>query len=321
MRVRWILVAVVVLAAAAGVIVALRAHKPKPAPVAAAPAPPTPGEANVTGKVQPRTIATATAPIAGIIDAFFLDVNQPVYKDQLLGRIRNGDAEAAADQAQTQLDQAQSRLTSLTAEQLAAKLEVSRAEADQSRARSDVDRLQKDYEREKGLWDLGAIARLTFEKTEKDYKDAQKQVETLDAGAKAAHAHAERVQAEIDAANQAIAAATAALDRAKTAVNGGEIHSPADGIIAAQHGQPGDMVEQNANVVEIATDLTQLQVTVPATPLMRAGQSAAIHVPELSGEEIPGTVREIRGDQAIVDFTSPVAAGKLGLSAQVRIKY
>ncbi len=318
---RWIVISGVLLAVGAGAVVfAVRAHKPKPAPVVSAP-PPAPAEVSLTGLVQARTMAPAGAPIAGVIDAFFLDANQPVYKDQLLGRIRDPQADAAVSQAQTALDQAQRQVATLGAEQLQAKLEVSRAEADQSRARADLDRLEKNYQKQKGLWDLGATPRLTFEKSEQDYHDAQKAAENLDAGAKAAHEHVDRVAADIEAANKAAADATAALDKAKSAGNSGEIHSPADGIVAARHGQPGEMVEQNANVFDIATDLTQLQATVPAAPQMRAGEAAAIRVPELSPDEIAGVVREIRGDLAIIDFTSPVAAVRLDLTAQVKIKF
>ena len=320
MNVRWIAIAAIVVIAAGGAIFAIRTHKPKPAPVVSPPAP-APAEITLTGPVLPRTIITATAPIAGTIDALFLDVNQPVYKDQLLGKIRNAGAELAAENAQADLDKDQSRITSLQSDQLAAKLEISRAEADQSRARADVDRLEKLYQRQKSLWELGATARLTFEKSEKDYNDAKAEVERQQSAVQDAHAHADRIAADLDAANRAVADATAALDRAKTALNAGEIHSPADGIVVARHGQPGETVEQNAAVFEIGTDLTLLTVPVPANPRIHAGQSASIHVPELVPDEIPGTVREIRGDQAIIDFTSPVAASKLDLTAQVRIKF
>lgn len=319
MRLRWIIVSIVALAAAGGAILAVRAHKPKPAPIAAAPPPP--AEANLIGQVEPRTTVTAPAPIAGIIDAFFLDVNQEVYKDQLLGRIRNPEADLAIAQTQAKLDQAQARVTSLNTDQLAAKLEISRAEADQSRARGELDRLQKDYQREKGLWDVGATPRLVFEKAEKDYEDAQQSVAVIDANAKNAHTHADRISADLESANRAVIDANAALDLAKAQQNKGEIHSPADGIVFTRHGQPGEMIEQNASVFEIATGLTQLQVRVASAPQIRAGQAALIHVPELSPDEIAGTVREIRGDQAFIDFTSPVALAKLGMTAQVKIKF
>jgi FKBP-type peptidyl-prolyl cis-trans isomerase 2 len=79
------------------------------------------------------------------------------------------------------------------------------------------------------------------------------------------------------------------------------------------------------DLFQIATDLTQLQVTVTAAPAdiarIHAGQAASIRVPELSPDEIPGTVRGVSGNQVIVDFTSPMPATKLDLVAQVKIKF
>lgn len=314
MRAKWIVAIAVVVAAAAGAgIFYARSHKPKPAPVVANVPPPAPAEITLTGVVAPRTTIPANAPIAGVIDALFLDVNQEVYKDQLLGKIKNPQSDTNIAQAQAELDREQARVQSATAAQLAAKVELSRAQADQNRAHTDLDRLEKDYQRQKGLWDLGATPRLTFEKAEKDYKDAQNDIKRLDDAAKNAQNRTASAAAEVDAANQAVTAATAALEQARNSENEGEIHSPSDGIVAARHGAPGEMVELNADVFDIAPDPAQLQVTVPASPEMRAGQAVTV-------DGIPGAIREVAGNQAIIDFTSPTP-GRLGTTAQVKIKY
>jgi multidrug resistance efflux pump len=320
-RTRWIVAAVIALVAIGGAVVAFRLHRPKPAAVVAAPVARQPAEAIFTGRVEPRTVVNATAPIAGVVDALFLDVNQEVYKDQLLGRIRNPEMDASVEQSQADVEKAQERVTQLTADQLAAKVEVSRAEADRSRARAEVERFQKIYERQQGLWQAGATARLTFEKAEKDFKDAQKEAERLDQGAKDAQARVEKIAAEIDAANRAVAEKNPAVAKAKAALNDGEIHSTVDGIVVSRHGQVGDMVEKGAMLFDIATDLEKLQVAVPASPEMRAGQAATVQVAELGAEEIPGVIREIRANQAIIEFNAPSAITKLDLTAQVKIKF
>jgi multidrug resistance efflux pump len=325
-RRRWIIVAGIVLAAAAGTAIAIRARKPKPVHVTAAPPPAIATEANLNGRVEPRTVVSVGAPMEGVIDALFLDVNQPVYKDQLLGRIHNPEAESAVQQAQLALDTAETKVTTLTGQQLAAKLEVSRAEAEQSRVRSDLDRLEKNYQRQKGLWDAGATPRLTFEKAEKDYNDAKEAVEKQVGGAKEAEARAAQTAAELDAAQKAVEKANSALEQAKADLTKGEIHSPADGIIMARKGAANDPVDLNTkDLFQIATDLTQLQVTLTPSPAelarIHAGQAAAIRVPELSPDEIPGIVRGVSASQITVEFTSPSAATKLGLAAQVKIKF
>lgn len=323
---RWIIVAGIVLVAAVGITITIRARKPKAAPVATTPTPVIATEANLTGRVEPRTIVSVGAPIPGVIEAYFLDVNQPVYKDQLLGRIHNPEAESGVQQAQLALDTAETRVTTLTGDQLAAKLEVSRTEAEQSRAHNDLDRLEKNYQRQKGLWDAGATPRLTFEKAEKDYNDAKDNLGKVDAAAKDAQAHAAQVASDLDAANRAVAQANAAIDRTKADLTKGEIHSPADGIILARKGALNDPVDLTTkDLFQIATDLTKLQITLTPSSgdlaRIRIGQAVSIRVPELSPDEIPGTVRTISGSQVTVDFTSPTPATKLDLAAQVKIKF
>jgi multidrug resistance efflux pump len=261
-----------------------------------------------------------------VIEAYFLDVGQPVYKDQLLGRIHNPEADSTVAKAQLALDTAQTRVTTLSGQQLAAKLEVSRTEAEQSRARSDLDRLEKNYQRQKGLWDAGATPRLTFEKAEKDYNDAKAAIDKVEAAAKDAQARSTQSAADLDSANHAVEQATAALERVKGDLSNGEIHSPADGIILARKGAPNDSVDANSkDLFQFATDLTQLQITLTPAPAelarMHPGQAASIRIPELSPDEIPGKLRTVSGNQVIVDFTSPAPAPKLDLVAQVKIKF
>jgi len=320
---RWITIAAAIPVLAAAIFFAIRGRKPQPAPPPSPP-PPVATEANLSGRIEPRTLVPVGAPIEGAIDAYYLDVGQEVYQDQLLGRIRNSDLDTAAEQAQLALDRAQTRLTTLNAQQLESKLEVSRSEADLSRTRNDLERLEKEYQRQKGLWDVGATPRLVYEKAEKEYKNAQNDAEKLELSAKEADARAKQLASDLDGANTAVIGATKALESAKTNLNRGEIHSPADGIVAARKGSPGDAVDANSkDLFEIATNLTELQITLTADDPARihAGQKAQIHAPDLTPAEISGTVREVQRNQVIVDFTSPVAITKLDLVAQVKIKF
>ncbi|HLY07575.1 MAG TPA: biotin/lipoyl-binding protein [Rhizomicrobium sp.] len=325
---KWLIaIALLVVLAAGGVAIRLRAHKLKPAP--AAPAPPAAVPANpddFVGRVQPRTVIQVAAPMEGTLEAFFVDVNQEVYKDQLLGRIRNANLENAQNQAQLDFDKAQTSGTTLDGDQLAVRLEASRASVDQSRARADVDRLEKIYQNQKKLWDLGATARLAFEKAQKDYTEARAASDRADASVKRASERTAAIDGEIEAAKRAVTDAAAALDRAKAELANEEIHSPADGIVIARRGQPGEPVDPSMkDLLQLGTDLTLLQVTVTPDPAtlarIRAGQAASVKVPAISPDEMPGTVREVRGSDVIVDFTNPVPLSKLDVTAQVRIKF
>jgi multidrug resistance efflux pump len=326
---KWLIVGAVVLvfAAGGGVAIRLRAHKVKPAQATQAVTVPLENpDTELTGRVRPQSSILVAAPMEGTLEAFFVDVNQEVYQGQLLGRIRNADLENAQQQAQLKLDTTQARATTLAGDQLAARLEASRATVDQSRAHAEIDRLEKGYQNQKKLWDLGATARLAFEKAEKDYKDARAALDRADASAKQASDHAAAIEAEIDAVNRAVTDATAAIERAKADLANAEIHSPADGIVMARRGQPGEAVDPSIkDLLQIGTGLTSLQVAVSPDPAMLArihpGQAAAVHVNEITPDELTGTVREVRGSEVVIDFTSPVALMKLDQTAHVKLKF
>lgn len=325
---KWLISAALAAILVAGIVgFRLRAHKVNPAPAPpAAPAPVEKINDDLMGRVQPRTTVPVAAPIEGTLEAFFVDIGQEVYRDQLLGRIRNGFLENADQQAQLNLDKAQTSVTTLGSDQLAVRLEASRASVDQSRAHADVERLEKIYQNQKKLWDLGATARLAFEKAENDYKEARAAIDRADKSVKQASERMAAVDLEIEAAKQAVTDATTALDKAKAELANEEIHSPADGIVTARRGQLGERVDPSiTDLLQIGTDLTSLQITVTPDPAtlarIHAGLSAAIHIPAMAPDELEGTVREVHGPDVILDFTSPVPLTKLDLTAQVRIKF
>jgi multidrug resistance efflux pump len=326
-QIRALIAVVVVLIAAAGAFEFARwrtAHKPKPAPVAAAPA--LPGEVTFAGHVQPRTIVNVAPQLEGVLDTYFVELGQEIYQAQLLGRVRNPELDQAQKHGQSELDQAELRVTKLTGEQLAARLESSRAAADQARAHSEVERLQKNYDRQKGLWEAGATPRLAWEKAQKDYTDAKADIDRQDVAVKSAAEHEASIDRDLEAANHAVSDATTALEHARGGAGSAEIHSPVDGIVLARKELQGQRVDPSmTDLMQIATDLTSLQaVATPdasVLPRIHAGQAAAVRIPEVNPDPMNGTVREVRGADVIVDFTSPVAITKLDLAAQVMIKF
>ena len=316
-------VAIVVVAGAA-VLLVRRSPKGQPnVPKTSAPVTVDPSEVILNGRVTARTVVAIAAPIEGTLQAYFVEIGAEVIHGQLLGRIANPKFDTSAQAAQIDLERTQATLTALNGEQLAARLEVSRAEAEQSRARGELDRLQKAYERQKGLWAAGATARLTFEKSEKEFTDAQATLEKLDSAAKQAGARMDAIAREIDAASRAVVEKTAAIERTKAEPAPGELHSPADGIVIARHAQPGEPVDPSMkNLLEVATDLAALQTSVtpdPAIlPRIHAGQMAMVR---LGDDDIAGVVQEVRGNEMLVYFTSAAPVTKLDVPVQVKIKF
>jgi multidrug efflux pump subunit AcrA (membrane-fusion protein) len=175
-------------------------------------------EITLTGALQAQSTEQVEAPVAGILDAWFVDVGAEVYEDQLVGRIRNADLDAALQSAQAAADRVDLRIAQLDADALSAKLEISRTDADKIRAHNELDRVEKLYERYKNLFEVGALPRLTFEKTEADYKSAKTETATRDAASKDAQDKASAIDHDSEEAKKALADRTAALEKAKAAV-------------------------------------------------------------------------------------------------------
>jgi len=299
-------------------------RKPVPAKPAAAFATVFQGpEITLTVRLQARTTEIVDAPVAGILDAWFVEEGQEVYEDQLLGRIRNADLENAVQQAQSALDRAEVRIAQLDAQAVNARLEASRTTADEIRIRNELDRIEKIYQRYRNLMDAGAIARLTFEKTQTDYDAAKTEAENRERSAREAQDKAASLQRDSEEAKRALAEQTAALTKAKDAVAVGDLHSPADGVVLARSAHQGDQVEESAKgLLTIATELTELAVSLTPDPAVLArvhpGQHAFVRIDEA---ESAGEVKDIRGAEVIVEFTSEKPITKLGTAAQVRIVF
>jgi len=301
-------------------------HWPRPAPAKPAAVVSTifeGSEITLSGRLQAQKTEQVDAPIAGVLDQWFVDEGQEVYEDQLIGRIRNADLDNAVQQAQSVLDRAEIRNSQLDAQTVNARLEESRTTAEQIRARNDLDRIEKVYQRYKNLMDAGAIARLTFEKTEDDYIAAKAEVEKREVSAKEAQDKLATLQRDSEEAKHAVAEQTAALAKAKDAVAGGDLHSPADGVVLARKVHQGDQVEDSAKgLLTVATELTRLAVSVTPDPAVlariHAGEHAFAHTDD---GEFPGVVKDVRGTEVIVEFSSEKPVTKLGGAAQVRIVF
>ena len=300
-------------------------HRPKSAPAKPAAVVSTVFEGpeiTLAGALQPQSTEQVDAPIAGVLEAWFVDVGAEVYEDQLVGRIRNADLDNAVEAAQAAVDRAEMRIAQLDAQVLSTKLEVSRTDADQIRAHNELDRIEKVYQRYKNLFDAGALPRLTFEKTEADYKSAQAEAANRDAASKDARDKEAQQDRDSEEAKRALATETSALEKAKEAVAGCDLHSPADGVVLTRNVHQGDKVEAKDALMTVAEELTKLAVSLTPEPRVltriHAGQHAFIR---LSDAEFPGEVHEVRGAEVIVWFTSKEPLTKLGTAAQVRIVF
>ena len=115
------------------------------------------------------------------------------------------------------------------------------------------------------------------------------------------------------------------MEQARQDLSAGEVHSPVDGLVMSRRADVGQEVTREVkDLFVIAVNLAALQVVLePEPPVLariRPGQDALVQLAEIPGQGIPGKVKEVKGTQVIVEFTSPSPDVRPGLIAQVLIK-
>jgi multidrug resistance efflux pump len=325
---KWLLFGgvVVLLAVAAGAVVWWRNQQPGGQPTVAPPPTAFTGDQiSLPGKVQAVEVVPVAAPIDGLVQEFLVDVGDEVSAGQLIARIRNSKLDAAVEAATAEVEKLKARQTNLEGAIIAARLEASRAEAEASRAKTEFERLDKVFQRQSMLMREGATPRLAFEKAQREFQQAKADHESLGAVAKAAAERIESMQKDLDSVKKLLESKTEEMESAREDASGGDLTSPVDGLVVGRQGAVGEETNPTVeNFFRIAVNLTVMQVEVePPPPVLakiKAGQAAMIHIAE-APDDVPGTVREVAGQKAIVEFVSPTAAIKPGVSAQVTIKF
>jgi HlyD family secretion protein len=304
-----------------------RSAQPTPRSVQAAPRPlqPIQTEVSFSGKILPVKIVEVRAPLNGIVDQVLADVGDDVFEGQILAHLKNPRLETSVQNARNETDKLGNRVNELQSTLLSTRLDASRSRADATRAKMELERAEKAYQHQAALMQEGATPRLVFEKAEKEYNSQKADLETIEALAAQQEDRVATLGKELSASQNLLEKKQSELEDAGRDIAAANIVSPADGVIAARHIQPGEQINRaQPNLFEIGTNLTDLQVSiVPQNPKMLAGvhkgQAAAIEIAEAPGS-IPGTVREIRDAQILVEFTSPAPIIRPGLTAQVKIK-
>lgn len=328
MRGKWIpvLLGVVLIALAVGTVVwrGRRHPVPPPAAVTAAAIAAAQNEVTLQGKIRPQHITGVGPTISGFIEAFLVEPGQEVYQGQVLARIGAQGLESEREVAQAALERAQEQVSKAEVGVTAARMELSRAEADAQRSRTALDRAERASARQQTLFREGATPRLVYEKTLKEYEAALKDYDLIDATVRTGREHIQSGVDEVNAAKKAVAERLGQLEEAQDNLSAAEVHSPVDGYVVSRKGDVGGSAGLSDQLFQIATDLYALEVAVePKAEVLKRivpGQAALVLVLDLDGAAMPGVVREIKDNQAIVEFNSTLPSIKPGMQADVRFK-
>ncbi len=329
MRGKWMLFAgtLILAAAAAGALTWLKRGTPQQSepPAATAAARPAVRDLSLSGTIQALHVVPVGAPVAGTIESLLVDVGQDVFEGQLLAHIGSHGLESVREEAARSAQNAQEKVDAIESRIIAARLEAARSRAEANRARDQFERAEKVYQRQQMLNREGATPRLVYEKSEREFETARTEFNSLDELARQAEDRASELMHEIEAAKRKLNERNADLESATTEAAGAEIRSPVSGVVVARKGEPGKLLQPDEakDLFEIAADLSQLVVQIQPDPAalkrLRPGQDALVFTADLPGA-IPGTLKEVRGSEAIVAFTSPSAVIRPGMTAQVRLR-
>jgi multidrug resistance efflux pump len=325
MRGKWLLISgtVIALGCAAGAISLIRRQSSKPVSNPVPPVSPI-SDLSLPGKIQAQHVVPVGAS-SGTIDSFHVEVGQDVSEGELLAHISNQERESTREEAARILQNAQEKVNSIESRIVAARLEASRSRADASRSRDQLEHAEKAYQRQQLLHREGATPRLAYEKSERELDAARGESTSLDELARQADNRIGGLVHELETAKRALDERTAELETATTRSAGAEVRSPVSGVVIARHGEPGQMVgpEEAKDLFEIAVDLSRLVVAIQPDPAalkrIHPGQDALIFVADLPGA-IPGTVKDAGANEATVEFISPSAVIRPGMTAQIRLK-
>lgn len=274
--------------------------------------------------IRARHVIPVPAQVDGVLEEILAAPGEPVYEGQIVARIRNTMLESEREMAVRELEDATEQLHELEAELANRRLEQSRAAAERSRVQIEFDAIEKTYLRQQMLYREGATPRLALEKVEKEFLRSRGERDTAYALERGATERFDDAQRRYDALRIEREARSRELEDANAKIAAADVRSPVTGVLVAITRSAGEPVPVGLpDLARIAVNMAELEAVVDAPPDQLAafhpGTEALLTFADYP-DAIPGAVREVTGNQAIVEFTTPTPAIVPGSTAQVLLK-
>lgn len=281
-------------------------------------------ELDLSGRLQAVKLVRVPAPLEGVLENLQVREGEEVTEGQLLATVKSDALNTEQEHAASEVESAQGRLTALEAQVIAARLEAQRTRSDADSSRNTLEAARKNNDRQALLWKEGATARKNFERAESEFKNATVESAAKDNLARQAEERVQTLARLIDETKKTLADRTAAWEATKADLNAAQVHSPVNGVVVRVTKQSGDPVDRTViDLFQIASDLTLMEAVVQLNPeelkRVKPGQPAEVRVIESGNEAMTGMVRELKENEAFIEFKSGSEAVRPGLIAQVRI--
>jgi len=184
---------------------------------------------------------------AGRIDSIRVREGDRVPAGTVLAALDRSERIARRAQAAAQVDAARAALEEL--ERGARSQEVQQARAARDAARARLEDAKRDLERTRQLFEGGAVSRETLDKAatggevaEKQFAQAEEQLQLVEAGPR---------RERIEAARAQLALAEAGLRENDAALANMVLRAPFDGVVTIRHREPGEIVAPGTPVVTL----------------------------------------------------------------------
>jgi membrane fusion protein (multidrug efflux system) len=279
--------------------------------------------ASLPGRIEALEVVAVPVPFDGKIESFSASVGQDVAEGQPLAEIRNADLEAERTNLTAELTRLRARVSATESTLIAARLEAAKAGEAAASSHARVDSAQKDLAHQQMLSGKGAASKQSLDKFQSTFDSTSAEYDRLSRASGTASSRVEDLVKELDSQQQLLNQQTKSFEDATAQVASGNVKSPVDGFITARKGEAGDQVTTDVqDLFQIAVNLAQLKVVVTPPPdllpKVRAGQAVLIHFAEIA-DPVESKVSEVSAGQVSIEFTSPNAVVKPGMTAQVVI--
>ncbi|MBE7157518.1 MAG: efflux RND transporter periplasmic adaptor subunit [Rhodospirillales bacterium] len=254
-------------------------------------------ELELPGNTEALNVARIYARSTGYIRERRADIGTHVKGGQVLAVIESPETDAQLSQAKANLEQARAAVTQARANLDQAQAGVQQARAMVVQAQANRDIAQTTNTRWTRLVNRGVLPKQAGDERQSAYAAREAETEAAVASEKTAVATVSSREADIRAAEAAVSAQAANVQRLQRLQDFERVEAPFDGVVTERKVERGDLVTADAggdrNLFSVAQgDTLRIQVNVPQTYSvdLKTGQAAEVTLRERPGKVYEGRV-------------------------------
>jgi membrane fusion protein (multidrug efflux system) len=242
-------------------------------------------------------LETDITPISARVAGYVRDVPvtdfQAVKAGDVLVQLEDSDYRAQVDHSAADVAAARAQIANLAAQQTLLNANIAAAQAAAAAAAATQDRNRLEAARQHKLIDDGVGAQQMVEQADAAARQSAAQLAQARAQALAATSQRGILAAQVQQAQAALAAQTAALDLARINLGYTRLIAPADGVVSQRLARPGQYLNVGGQVFSLSARKLWVIANFKETQLTRVdvGQPATVTVDAFPGRVLKGHVQ------------------------------